>query len=351
MVDAAVVDLFCGAGGLAYGLADAGLSVKAGIDLDPACRYPFEANVGAPFIESDVSTVDPNFINELFGSSAVRVLAGCAPCQPFSGYSSTRRSADDRWRLLLSFLSLVKVVRPEVCTIENVPRLAKLDLWKQVVSGLVEAGYHVDWNELDCSAYGVPQSRRRLVLIASRLGPIALPKPTVSEPVSVRSAIGKLPPLSAGSSDELDPLHASRALTADNLARVRASRPGGTWREWPDEIRAACHRKQTGRTYGSVYGRMSWDKPSPTITTQFYGFGNGRFGHPDQDRALTIREAAILQSFPPEFRFLKDREKINFRLLGKLIGNAVPPNLGKAIGQTILDHVGGIGDIGGRKTR
>ncbi|MEP7240470.1 MAG: DNA cytosine methyltransferase [Devosia sp.] len=199
-------------------------------------------------------------------------------------------------------------------------------------------GYRVSWDVLDASKFGVPQSRQRLVLLASRLGPIELPTASKGAPPTVRQAIGSLSPIGAGQRSGDDPLHAARSLTDRNLARIRVSRPAGTWKEWPEEMRADCHRSETGRTYPSVYGRMSWDQPSPTITTQFYGFGNGRFGHPEQDRAITLREGATLQSFPQGFKFASPESKLNFRSIGRLIGNAVPPALARAIGRTIVAH-------------
>lgn len=335
------VDLFCGAGGLSLGLKQSGISIAAGIDLDPACRYPFEANVGAPFLEQDVGSLSGDTIEKLFGARGVRLLAGCAPCQPFSGYTTKRRAIDKRWKLLLDFLRIAEDTQPDLVTMENVPRLVHLPLWKLFVERLQGAGYRVAWSVLNAAQYGVPQTRHRLVLLGSRLGDIVLPQPSVESEVSVRRAIGRLPKVAAGVKSSTDPLHASRALTERNLARIRISAQGGTWREWPKRMRVDCHQTKKGKTYPSVYGRMSWDHPSPTMTTQFYGFGNGRFGHPEQDRAITLREGAILQSFPSDAAFAPPGARVNFRAIGRLIGNAVPPALGQAIGRTIIRHVAG----------
>ncbi|WP_157038805.1 DNA cytosine methyltransferase [Rhodopseudomonas palustris] len=333
------VDLFCGAAGLSLGLKISGIKVAAGIDLDPACRFPFETNIGAMFVEADVSSLSGKAVDSLFGDASIRVLAGCAPCQPFSGYTTKRRSIDRRWELLLEFLRIVRESDPDIVTLENVPRLANLPLWQDFVTDLKSQGYFLNWDVLDVSKFGVPQNRRRLVLLASKFGDIRLPEPIGTPPTTVKKAIGKLSPVKAGEANPVDPLHASRALTPRNLARIRQSRPAGTWREWPKRMRVACHKTGSGKTYPSVYGRMSWDKPSPTITTQFYGFGNGRFGHPEQDRAITLREGAILQSFPRDFQFAPTGSRVNFRGIGRLIGNAVPPALGLAIGNAILNHV------------
>lgn len=335
----AAVDLFCGAAGLSLGLKSSGIQIAAGIDLDPACRFPFEQNIGSAFVEQDIAALDPDFLKSLYGDAPVRLLAGCAPCQPFSGYTTKRRAIDRRWQLLLEFLRLTQSVLPEIVTMENVPRLVHLPLWDRFVRSLQSSGYKVAWGVLDAADYGVPQSRRRVVLLGSRLGDIHLPSGGAISRPTVRSAIGKLPAVKAGVPGKSDPLHAARNLTKPNLQRIRLSRPAGTWREWPKHLRVACHQTKAGKTYPSVYGRMSWDEPAPTITTQFYGFGNGRFGHPVQDRAITLREGSILQSFPSDFQFVPAGDRVNFRLIGRLIGNAVPPALGRAIGNEIIRHV------------
>lgn len=333
------IDLFCGAGGLSLGLQRAGIDVVAGIDNDPECRFAYSTNIGAPFVEQDVNALSGATLNKYFSPGCIRVLAGCAPCQPFSGYAAAHGIAGDkRIDLLMQFLSLVQEVRPEIITLENVARLVHRPVWTEFIEGLADIGYIANWSVVNASDYGVPQHRRRLVLLASRIGTIAVPSPSASEPKTVRETLGNLPKVAAGKVAKSDPLHASRVLTDINLNRIRMSRPGGTWRDWPEEMRAACHRKSGGKTFPSVYGRMEWDQPAPTITTQFYGFGNGRFGHPEQDRALTLREGALLQSFPNDFRFHDQKSRLNFRSIGRLIGNAVPPKLGEAIGAAIVTH-------------
>jgi DNA (cytosine-5)-methyltransferase 1 len=334
-----VIDLFCGAGGLAYGLKSAGLTIAAGVDLDPRCEYPFVENCGGEFAEKSVADLQPEDLQKWFGDADVRVLAGCAPCQPFSSYSQSRKSVDERWMLLNEFNRLAVAVKPEIVTMENVRGLASQSVWKGFVKALRDEGYAVEWAQVDCTDYGIPQSRTRLVLLASLLGPIKLQPPSTSATRTVKDAIGALPRIEAGSADPADPLHAASSLSETNMERIKVSVPGGTWREWPAELRAGCHTRPTGKTYPAVYGRMEWGKPAPTITTQCFGFGNGRFGHPEQDRAISLREAALLQSFPAEYKFVRPTQKISFTSLGTLIGNAVPPKLGEAIGSSILDHL------------
>lgn len=335
----ACVDLFCGVGGLSYGLSRAGIQVVAGVDLDENCRWSYERNVGTKFYLADVDSLDSNDLADLFGRQVPRLLAGCAPCQPFSTYGRTRRGRDDRWRLLDALSGAVRASTPEFVTMENVPGLEHHDIFREFVRALRGEGYSVEWSVLECARYGIPQRRRRLVLVASRVGEVRLPEPTHAEPVDVAHAIGHLPPVEAGARPRqgADPLHVAAGLSPLNKERIRHSRPGGTWRDWPERLVAECHRKENGRTYSSVYGRMRWDEPAPTITTQCYGFGNSRFGHPEQDRAITLREAAILQSFPEWWAFVPPGGRVEFSPIGRMIGNAVPPRLGEVVGQVIVE--------------
>ncbi|MBF5055748.1 DNA-cytosine methyltransferase [Alcanivorax sp. 521-1] len=337
----ACVDLFCGAGGLTHGFVREGLQVVAGIDLDPACRHPYEANNQARFIERDVSKVEVPELKSLFTDAEFTVLAGCAPCQPFSTYAQRYETdgKNGRWGLLYHFARLAQGTQPDVITMENVPTVAKHTVFHDFVEALKRAKYEVWYDVVDSSQYGVPQTRRRMVLLASKHGAIEMIKPTHKKPKTVSQAIGRLRPLAAGESAPRDNLHVSATLSEKNLRRIKASKPGGTWRDWPDELVAECHRAESGRTYPGVYGRMEWDKPAPTMTTQCYGFGNGRFGHPEQNRAISLREAAIIQSFPRNYEFIPKGGKVGFKVLGRMIGNAVPVDLGRAIARSIKVHL------------
>lgn len=339
------VDLFCGVGGLTHGLSQAKIDVRLGVDIDPASQHPFEVNNDAAFLLADVSTLKAEIISENFIPDTTTLLAGCAPCQPFSTYSQKAkrdgksrqdRGHKDDWRLVEHFGALIEEVEPDLVTMENVPPLLRAPVYKRLLHSLRD--YWIDAQVIDCQTIGLPQTRKRLVLIASKLGPIHLPQFDRKQK-SVRSTIGALPKLKAGEADLHDRIHRASALSDINLKRIRASVPGGTWRDWPEEIKATCHIRDTGATYPSVYGRMEWDKPSPTITTQCFGYGNGRFGHPEQDRAISLREAAMLQGFPQTYSFLPDDEPVSFATLGRLIGNAVPVTLGKEIGEILVEHV------------
>lgn len=345
-----VIDLFCGVGALSHGLLLAGFSIKAGYDTDRRCKHAFEANNNSKFFCRDVGLLDADEVGSHFSGQFPTIIAGCAPCQPFSTYKQ-RYGEDPRWDLVQSFAELAVKVRPDFITMENVPALLKYkegNVFEKFKSILESANYQLRWEIAKCEKFGVPQQRRRLVVVASRHGLPSKLVATYDSPLTVREAIGALPPISAGESAANDPLHMAASLSEKNLRRMRSSRPGGTWRDWPFELRAQCHQKASGKTYPGVYARMEWDKPSPTMTTQCYGFGNGRFGHPEQDRAISLREAAILQSFPPNYSFLPDNETPTFSEVGRWIGNAVPVGLAEAIGSCMHEMIEGY-RVGGQR--
>ncbi|MBR4605856.1 MAG: DNA cytosine methyltransferase [Lachnospiraceae bacterium] len=334
-------DLFCGAGGLTNGLIRSGIDVRLGVDIDEHCVYPYTANNSARFLLRSVELVGKEEITPFLADNCIRLLAGCAPCQTFSTYNQKAKETDKRWWLLRHFARLVQEMQPELVAMENVPNLLEQNVFQEFCATLTNEGYHITYSIVKCAEYGVPQDRKRLVCLASKFGAVNLltPREFGASPRTVRDAIESLPKLEAGAQDPEDPLHRSAALTPLNLKRIRASSPGGTWRDWPEELMVTCHRKATGKNYSGVYGRMTWDMPSPTITTQFYGFGNGRFGHPEQDRALSLREGAILQTFPPEYVFFDPGKPVQRKIIGKLIGNAVPVVLGEVIGRSLITHV------------
>jgi DNA (cytosine-5)-methyltransferase 1 len=339
---ASVVDLFCGAGGLSHGFKNEAFKIAAGIDIDETCRFPYEANNDAPFLRKDVGKLTAKEIEDLFIPRTKRVLVGCAPCQPFSTYN--QKNEDPNWNLLHAFGDVIEASGPDVVSMENVPRLLAFRggaVFNAFVAKLEAAKYEVAWDVLYGPDFGLAQTRSRLVLLASREGPIAMPKPThdAASHRTVQDEIGTLPPLTHGQVDECDALHRASRLSETNARRIASAKPGGTWRDWDQELVAECHKASTGKGYSSVYGRMSWAAPSPTITTQFYGFGNGRFGHPDQDRALTLREGALLQGFPRDYQFVAPGEQVHFKRVGRLIGNAVPVTLASAIARAVRIHL------------
>lgn len=327
---------------MSYGLARSGVQIEAGFDIDEQCEFAYEANIDAPFFRRDIRKITGSEIQQLYPKNAIRLLAGCAPCQPFSRHMrGADTTKDSKWTLLDEFGRLAKKVRPELITMENVTGLGSTVVFERFVEGLESIGYYVTWKSCHGPSYGLAQKRRRLVLLASSLGPITSPLETHSPSnfPTVRDVIGDLPRVGAGEIDPHDRLHMAMSVSALNRKRLMASVPGGTWRDWPEELLADCHKRSTGASFQSVYGRMKWDQPSPTITTQAYNFGTGRFGHPEQCRAITIREAAMLQGFPKGYKFVDTKEKAQFSQLGRLIGNAVPPPLGKAIGKQFIRHI------------
>lgn len=338
-----VVDLFCGVGALSHGLFLAGFKIVAGYDLDARCKYAFEKNNKANFFVQDVATLTAKEIKSHYTGTKPTILAGCAPCQPFSTYKHGY-GEDPKWNLVTKFGDLAAAVRPDFVTMENVPALVKYkdgDVFDDFCNGLTKVGYDISWSIVKCEEFGIPQRRRRLVLIAAKSQKLKALKFAEKKATTVREAIGSLKEIKAGQADPDDPLHVSQSLTEINLRRIQTSRPGGTWRDWPEELRADCHRRVTGQTYASVYARMTWDAPSPTVTTQCYGFGNGRFGHPEQDRAISLREAAILQSFPHDYVFLPPDEKPKLAEIARWIGNAVPVRLAEEIGNLLTMYARG----------
>jgi DNA (cytosine-5)-methyltransferase 1 len=339
-----VVDLFCGAGGLTHGFRLENFAIAAGIDVDEDCRFAYEHNNDAPFVRKDIGTLTADDLASMFYRDEPRILVGCAPCQPFSTYN--HKNDDPKWELVEKFGALIAELEPDVVSMENVPRLVDFRggaVFETFLATLRAHDYHVSSEIAYAPEFGIPQRRSRLVVLASRIGPLSLLRPARQDsPLTVEDAIGDLPAIEAGAVDARDTLHRSSRLSARNLDRIRASRPGGSWHDWDEDLRAECHRNETGKGYRSVYGRMSADQPSPTITTQFFGFGNGRFGHPTQDRGLSLREGAILQSFPPTYTFTRPGSPIHMKHLGRMIGNAVPVLLGRAIARSIRDHLGDV---------
>lgn len=343
----AVIDLFCGIGGLSQGFVLEGFDVIAGYDNDPSCKFAFEHNNSSIFFDRDVTTLQGTELNQLFGNRT-KVLVGCAPCQPFSSYSFKLKDKDPKkLNMLYTFSRLIEETNPTIISMENVPQLVdnKANIFKDFHYKLLELGYHIHYETVYCPDYGIPQTRKRLVLLASKLGPIKLIEKTNTPDnyVTVRNTIAHLPAVNAGEYDPNDPLHRARALNEINLKRIKHTKEGGSWRDWPKELLLECYKKKSGNSYGSVYGRMKWDSPSPTMTTHCTGLGNGRFGHPEQDRAITLREASLLQTFPKNYKFYETMNSYNPSIICRQIGNAVPPKLGQVIARSIKEHLKSFG--------
>ena len=342
MYNASVIDIFCGAGGLSHGFKLEGFPIACGIDIDNNCRHAFEKNNATSFITHDLANFSGSMLASKFHhGAATKILVGCAPCQPFSPYN--QKKENPQWGLVGKFANIIKEARPEIVSMENVPHLLKFkngSIFSYFINTLEKTGYALWYGVVNSADYGVPQSRKRLVLLASLLGDIELEKPThcSKDYLTVKHAIGNLPALDAGKADKNDALHRSADLLNINLKRIRSSRPGGTWKDWSESLQLSCHRR-LGDGYKTVYGRMEWDKPSPTLTAGFYKYSCGRFGHPEQDRAISIREGALLQTFPKDYDFFPPDKKFSLDSLARMIGNAVPVNLARAIACSIKHHL------------
>ncbi|GGN98606.1 DNA cytosine methyltransferase [Haloarcula pellucida] len=354
------VDLFCGVGGFTHGLERAGVDVVAGADIEPRCEVPYEANNESVFYERDLAKVaqeEPEWVESLYSDSTdVRVLAGGPPCQPYSNLNNGKED-HEKSGLITAFAEIVEEVRPDIVAMENVYGVRNDEEYERLLEIFTDAGYYVNDSQnrrVACLDYGIPQQRKRWITLASLEGPIELDSPSRTDVEldpnpTVEKFIGDLPNIKAGCQDEDDPLHAARDLNDTNLQRIEISEPGGDWTDWKEKGRedlvADCHKEDSGKSYKAPYSRIRGDRPGPTITTQFYNYGSGRFGHydTDQNRALSIREGAILQTFPDDYRFLPGEEidDVGFQRLGRWIGNAVPPKLAEVIGASILRHING----------
>lgn len=350
-----VVDLFCGVGGLTQGFIQENFHVSAGVDFDSTCQYAYVTNNKAQFIYKDVTILSGEELKNFFQKEKRKILIGCAPCQPFSIYNhknnnnKERQEKDTKWRLLYSFANLIESIQPEIISMENVPQLLtfnKGEVINDFVSVLHKNGYSVSYKICNAQDYGVPQRRKRLILLASKHGAIEMIPPTHNKDTykTVKEAIGHLPKISDGEHCPTDFLHFARKLNPLNKKRIQATPEGGGWETWNESLILDCHKKEKGRNFKSVYGRMKWNDVSPTMTTYCIGISNGRFGHPEQDRAISLREAAIFQSFPETYDFINPQLPFSSPTIARQIGNAVPVGLARAVAVSIKQHINSIND-------
>lgn len=342
------LDFFCGAGGLTRGLLDAGIQVIAGVDIDSNCAKTYvRNNPGTKFINRDVSSIGIIELRELIGSVDPKnlLVAGCAPCQPFSkqrkpqqanAKNRLRRQSDAK--LLGELCRIVKLIKPAHVLVENVPGLIKVpgfSTYRRFIRMLTLSGYTIDEGVLDAKHFAVPQTRRRFVLMASRTKCVALPAPSHGPDLlpyrTVRESIEHFPPLSAGSRSSIIPNHAAAFLSEVNLKRIANTPPdGGDRRSWNQSLVLECHKGDYDG-HSDVYGRMFWNRPAPTLTSKCNSLSNGRYGHPEQNRAISLREAASLQTFPDSYVFYGLDQQI-----ARQIGNAVPVAFARALGDALV---------------
>lgn len=334
-----VIDCFCGAGGLSLGFTLAGCCILYAFDSDEASVETHKRNIGPSVFIRDAYHVKQSTIESDIGASVgdVDVIAGGPPCQ---GFSVQRRGldADLRNGLVLEFMRLVMEIRPRFFLIENVGGLLSVrgkPFMDKIKSDCDTRGYHLHIQKLDAYLFGVPQHRKRAIIVGERVinGLIRYRFPEPPEdrntyPATVREAISDL----AGNGEGDVVNHVADQLSPINLQRIRAIKEGQGRDFLPPHLQLPCHLNNVGHRHLDVYGRMAWDQPSPTITARFDSFSRGRFGHPELDRTITLREGARLQSFPDSFVFVGNKVEI-----ARQIGNAVPPLLAKALAESIRE--------------
>jgi len=338
-----VVDFFCGAGGMTQGMKIAGLRVLAGIDIDPDCQATYEANhPKSKFFLKDIKKLPENFLEKECGvkrNDNRLVLIGCSPCQYWTILNTNKSSSEKTKGLLKDFWRFVRYYKPGYVVIENVPGIKTNETesgLNKFCRNLEDAGYAVADGIINATYFGVPQSRKRYILIASNGKSVSLPQPE-KESAVLKNFIGArngFPCLRSGHRDDNDFMLTVASLSAKNLERLRRTpKDGGTRMAWKDDPDLQLETYQgKDNSFRDVYGRLRWNKPASTITTRFNGISNGRFAHPVENRGLSLREGAVLQTFADDYVFKSTSSKT----VAKLIGNAVPPQLACKIAQSIL---------------
>lgn len=341
------VDFFCSGGGMSFGMQEAGIKILAGIDIDKNCEKTYKANIqGAEFIPADVFELKEADLEkrlDLKRNDDDLILIGCSPCQFWSVINTDKTKSQKSKNLLIEFQRFVEYFRPGYVVVENVP-----GVWgkkeesglKNFILWLDKNGYNPYYKVHNVNDFGVPQNRKRFTLIANRVTPYTInllnhksKSLTVRDVLGVENGFYKI---SAGHKDESDFMHTTSELTEISLKRIKkVQKNGGNRFDFADdpELQLPCF-KGKDNSFIDTFGRLFWDKPSPTITTKFNSISNGRFGHPEEDRGLSLREGATLQSFPKSYKFYGD----SIAVISRMIGNAVPPVYAKNIGEAIKNN-------------
>lgn len=340
------VDFFCSGGGMSFGMQEAGIEILAGIDFDVNCKETYESNIlGAEFIHADVFELKEQELENklsLKKNDDDLILIGCSPCQFWSIINTDKTKSAKSKNLLVEFSRFVKYFRPGYVVVENVPgvlRRKEESGLNEFIGWLKSNGYGTPHFKVhNVNDFGVPQSRKRFTLIASRvcqeeIKPIEKegPKLLVKDVLGVAKGFQII---EAGHRDETDFLHTVPAISEINKKRLKKIRKdGGNRLDFADdpELQLRCFIGKDD-SFKDTFGRLWWNRPAPTITTKFFSISNGRFVHPFEDRALSIREGATLQSFPRTYKF----KGASIASIARMIGNAVPPNYAKAIGEAII---------------
>lgn len=339
------IDFFCSGGGMSFGLQQAGIKVIAGIDFDPDCKETYEANIkGAKYILADVEKLKEQKLSrevDIKKNDDDLIMIGCSPCQYWTIIRTNKNKSKKSKNLLHEFHRFVKYYNPGYVIVENVPGILnkhKESGLDKFVDDLKEQGYAVHYGVVNLNNYGVPETRKRFSLIANRVTNDELfPKANDSCP-TVADFIGEkngFPRISAGNKDATKFMHTTAGLSESNIKRLKLTpKNGGTRHAWANtDLQINAYKKKNGNvSFNDTYGRMSWDKPAPTITTKFFSISNGRFAHPEENRAISLREGATLQTFPKTYEFIGS----SIASIARMIGNAVPPLYAKQIGKTIV---------------
>jgi len=350
-----VFDFFCGCGGTSRGFQKAGIDIAFALDTDPDAMNTFTKNFPETiFCDKSITELTASDLQPTLDryKDSYKLFCGCAPCQPFTKQNTESPKRDTRKNLLSQFGIIIEECKPDFVFVENVPGLQKVPKHKRgpfpaFKELLGKMGYHITYGVVAAQDYGAPQLRRRFVLLASKHGEINIPASTHGKErdnpyKSVRDAIADLPAIAAGETckDSNVLNHRAADLSELNMMRIKASAPdGGGRNNWPRKLWPACYTRtnENGETHSGhtdCYGRLWWDKPATGLTTRCISYSNGRFGHPEQDRAISVREAARLQGFDDAFEFTG-----NLSSMARQIGNAVPVDLAFAMGKHFVKHI------------
>lgn len=329
------IDLFSGCGGLSEGLRQAGFKVIAGVEVDKNAARAFRMNHSeTTLFEDDIRKLNTNKIIKLLNDSPLHLLAGCPPCQGFSALRKLNRKSsvhDERNSLINEYYRFVKDMNPLTIMLENVPGIVDYTLFKAIVRKLIKLGYFIDYKVVNVAEYSVPQRRKRLVLVGSKLGEIkiALGSSTI---VTVKDALSRIK--NNSKNDELHKIYPRHTEYVQKMISL-VPKDGGSRKDLPEQFKLECHKKNN-IGFNDIYGRLRWDAVSSTITGGCLNPSKGRFLHPDEDRCISAREAALLQTFPIDYNFPIDIPKAALALL---IGNALPPEFSRIQAKNIFQHI------------
>lgn len=338
------IDLFSGCGGLSLGLEKSGFNILASVEIDKKVSETYSANhPTAEVFAEDIRKINAEIVFEKIGDKRIHLIAGCPPCQGFSKLTDKYKRFDERNNLPLEMARLVKEIKPDIVMMENVPGIAKKGkpILDKFIKILEEENYIVNWRILQAADFGVPQSRKRFVLIAGRGFEIKIPEGNPDKRKSLRQALKKNKKQAVTFEEAMKKggpakfnWNVVRNLEEISIRRLQAMGEGSGRTSLPEDLRPNCH-KGSNKGFNNVYGRMTWDKISPTITSGCTSPSTGRFGHPSEDRTISVREAAMIQTFPLGYKFKTNQ----VGLACSMIGNAFPPKLAEILGKKCISHL------------